>query len=80
MTLWTPTQRRAMGAICEALVAPKKARLVAIQHGLYQWSAEDSRLISPYRRGIYELIASEEEQRDLRSIAKIALSAVYSMA
>ncbi len=63
MVLWTPKQRAAMGAICEALVAPKKA--VNGNRGLYEWSAEDSQLLARIEEA-YELIASESEERELR--------------
>lgn len=61
MNLWTTPEKRAMGAICEALVAPQSSAT----NSLYKWSADDSNLLERIEEA-YSRIASEEEKRDLK--------------
>ncbi|GAB5493529.1 MAG: GMC family oxidoreductase [Phototrophicaceae bacterium] len=61
MSLWNEKEKQAMGAICEALVAPQ----ASAQDSLSQWTADDSNLLERLEEA-YSKIASEEEQQDLK--------------
>ncbi|MEM9955589.1 MAG: GMC family oxidoreductase [Chloroflexota bacterium] len=61
MTLWTSTERRAMRAICDTLVAPTSSNQGSLTH----WTASDSHLLERLEEA-YENIANEDEKRDLK--------------
>lgn len=61
MTLWNEQEKRAMEAICDALVAPQ----TSTQNSLDNWSAKDSNLIERLEEA-YSNITSAEEKRDLK--------------